>query len=295
MDNVFGELFSSFWGLVLYILKAFSPLFIGLILAYILNGPVEWVRTVVLKKRKNIHSLPEPKGRGMSIFITYTAITFILILLVYTFIVLMLGAVPPKGIIHTIQALYEYFSSYYGNLLQSINQHLPEELGINKFNPRESVIRWIDNYFSAEKIMNVFSHLISIIVNFFLGLIASIYFLKDKEFFLSLWQNLIYTLLPMRLHRIIKDIFSEINSIVITFIKGAIIDGVIVALISSIMLTVSGIKFAAIIGILSGTLNIIPYFGPLLSMIPAFLLVFSTQSLYKGFIAIAIIRVQHAV
>ena len=54
MDNVFGELFSSFWGLVLYILKAFSPLFIGLILAYILNGPVEWVRTVVLKKRKNI-------------------------------------------------------------------------------------------------------------------------------------------------------------------------------------------------------------------------------------------------
>jgi predicted PurR-regulated permease PerM len=64
---------------------------------------------------------------------------------------------------------------------------------------------------------------------------------------------------------------NEINGILSRFVKGALIDAVFIAILSSVALYIIGIDFAVFIGVFAGISNIIPYFGPIIGMIPAFI------------------------
>ena len=44
MDNFFLDFFAAAWKIFSLILTSMTPLFIGLIFAYIMNPAVEWVR-----------------------------------------------------------------------------------------------------------------------------------------------------------------------------------------------------------------------------------------------------------
>ncbi len=94
-------------------------------------------------------------------------------------------------------------------------------------------------------------------------------------------------ILKQKTHGITNEILSEINIVITTFIKGALIDSLIVALLSSIALSVVGVDYAVIIGIIGGILNIIPYFGPIFGMIPAFIVAFTTDGIGQAVLTIA--------
>ena len=63
-------------------------------------------------------------------------------------------------------------------------------------------------------------------------------------------------------------------------------DSLIVAFLSSLVLTLLHVKFAVIIGIMGGLLNIIPYFGPFFGMIPAFLVAFFSGGPVHGILVV---------
>ena len=243
-------------------LKAFFPLLIGLILAYILNGPVEYVSKKLKKDSSPNFGFEGPKERLFAIIITYIAISLLLATITYAFIVLMLGTLPRGDILTTLQGIYNYASS--SDILSS----------------------WLDKYFSATKLVEYASRIAEIIINLLLGIVASIYLIKDKEFFLMAWQKFLSLILPQKIHGIFCETLHEINIVITTFLKGAFVDSIIVALLSSIILSVLSIKHAVIIGIIGGLLNVIPYFGPFFSMVPAFFVSLTNQSLFKAIIAV---------
>ena len=59
----------------------------------------------------------------------------------------------------------------------------------------------------------------------------------------------------------------------------------------AIGLTIAGIKFAVFLGLFAGVCNIIPYFGPFIGMIPAFLVGIMTYDLTHALMAVAIMFV----
>ncbi len=262
VNNYFGDIIFSFWHVISYILKAFLPLFIGLIIAYILNGPVDYVGNKLKSSSRTFLSSHSPKGRWLAILITYTAVSFLLFSIGFAFIILMLGALPTSDINATIQSLYEYVYS------------------------SQVLSQWFSRYLSTEKIVNYASVILKYVINFLLGVVASIYLLKDKEFFLTMWQKLLSILLPQRIHGLVTETLYDINKVVSTFLKGALIDSLIVALLSSIALSLLNIKFAVIIGLIGGLLNVIPYFGPFFGMIPAFVVALSNQGFSKAIVAV---------
>lgn len=90
-----------------------------------------------------------------------------------------------------------------------------------------------------------------------------------------------------------NEILGEINNVLTTFIKGALIDSLIVAFLSSLALSLVKVEYAVIIGIIGGLLNIIPYFGPFFGMVPAFLVALTTNGLGQAIIAVlALLGVQ---
>lgn len=292
MDNFFIEAAQAFWQIISLILRALSPLFTGLVLAYLLNRPSEWVRTRLFKARDDMVSSESPKGRVPSMIITYSAVLIILFLIVYAFVILMIGSLPSGGIEKTAAQVYDYLNSSFADISGFLEKFVPFEIS-GTADTKGILSQWLGKSFSVSGLIKTAAGFAGGLVSFFIGLVASIYLLKDKEYFLSLWHKLLSIFLSQRAHGIVSEVLSEINNVLTTFIKGALIDSMIVALLSSAVLSVLRVRFAVMIGIIGGLLNVIPYFGPFFGMIPAFAAAFASGGLPQAILAVlALIGVQ---
>lgn len=286
MDNFFYDIIASLWQIMAVVFRALSPLIIGLLIAYLLNPAVEWVGQKITGGPQGFLSSRRPKGRVIAILITYTSALGLIFLIIYAFVVLILGALPSGGIQQTAEKVYDYFASSYQVVTDFLAKYLPGSLAEKDYNPEADFVAWLEKRFSFNSIFSMMENLAGALVSFFIGLVASVYLLRDKEFFLSLWQKFLSVILRQRSHGLTNEVLDEINKVLSTFIKGALIDSLIVALLSSLALSLLKVKFAVIIGLLGGILNIIPYFGPFFGMAPAFLIALVTAGLGQAVMAL---------
>ena len=150
-------------------------------------------------------------------------------------------------------------------------------------------MHWISENINASSVITFFSSIGGSVVNVLIGIIISIYLMKDKQFFLGLWRKFLHLVMPQKGNAVLTEALSEVNGVLSKFIRGALLDALIVAILSSIGLTVLGLEASVFIGVFAGICNVIPYFGPVMGMIPAFLMGLCTDGLLKGIIAAAIL------
>lgn len=155
----------------------------------------------------------------------------------------------------------------------------------------QNIIKWITDNLSAETAMGIISGVGVSIFNFVIGVMVSIYLSIDKHFFLRLWSKLMSLLLPEKGSFALERTLNEINGVTSKFLRGVLLDALIVGILSSIALMISGLQFAIFVGIFAGICNIIPYFGPIIGMVPAFIIGFFTEGLWQGLIAVGILFV----
>lgn len=97
--------------------------------------------------------------------------------------------------------------------------------------------------------------------------VFTFFFLADghliQKSFLRLIPNRYFEMMVLLQHKI----FVAVQS----FIRGQMIDALAVGILTSIGLAIIGMPFFMVIGIIAGIGNLVPYFGPLIGFIPAFL------------------------
>ena len=150
---------------------------------------------------------------------------------------------------------------------------------------------WISDNISASSVISFFTGISGSIVDIVVGIIISIYLMKDKQFFLGLWRKFLNLTLSERHVAVVSDTLGAIDGVFSKFIRGALLDALIIALLSSIGLSIMGLQGAVFIGIFAGIANVIPYFGPVIGMIPAFLMGLCTDGFWSGALAVIILLV----
>lgn len=279
------------------LLSAFSPLFIGLIIAYLLNP----LATIIDKRvmQRVFFRIPEDpikaeKRRNLSRFIG-VLITFLIVLaafaaIIYGFAVMILGQFVFKDFSAMVTEVTKSFLNYEVEMRQWVAQNLPKGLLSDKLlEAANTIINWISSNFSATTALNAVTGAVGSVVNAAIGAIISIYLMKDKDFFLGLWRKFLHLTLPQRANAAVTETLNEVNGVLSQFVRGALLDAVIVAIMSSIGLSLIGLKFAVFIGVFAGISNIIPYFGPLLGMIPAFIIGWFTDSFTQAVVAVVVL------
>ncbi len=103
------------------------------------------------------------------------------------------------------------------------------------------------------------------IPNYALTPVFVYYFLADTPFFKNLFTNLI----PARLRDKSIELGTQIDKVIGSFIKSQLILSLVISVLSLIVLVVFKIRFALIIALINGVTNMIPYFGPIIGLIPA--------------------------
>ncbi|MGV4414851.1 AI-2E family transporter [Chryseobacterium sp. T1] len=93
----------------------------------------------------------------------------------------------------------------------------------------------------------------------------------------------------------VQEIVTEIQMMTKKYITGLLIQVVIVSILSSLMLTILGVKYAILLGVLTGLLNVIPYIGVLISLVISMFIAFATgEPITCLYVAIGYIAV-HAI
>lgn len=274
MNTLFTDLAAALWQLIHPVLSAASPLLTGTVLAWILNPVVD--------------KLSRRFSRGQSILITYAVVFLSLTAFVSGFVILILGALPTGSFESTLNLILDYFRQAYDEASGFLRRWFPPEFA-DSSQAAEGLRLWLRQHFSVTALLSDIRAFSGSAVSLFLGVIASVYLLKDKEYFLLLRDRFLSLVLKQKTHGIICEIASEINTVLSSFIKGALIDSLLVALLSSAALSLLEIKFAVIIGVLGGLLNIIPYFGPFIGMFPAFTVALITGGPAKSVAAVLIL------
>ena len=278
MGNIFADAAAFLYQPVKAVLGAFTPIFIGLMLSYILIPAVDWLCRYM--------------KRGWAILVTYLSVLFCIAGLTYGFVVLIIGSLPSGGISETVNLVYNYFVQSAEAVTGFFRQHFPSDWLPSASESMAGIQSWFRKLLSwgsvdFSSLRNMISKFSGHIVSSVLGIIASVYLLKDKDFFIRTWNALMSLILPQKIHGQLCELWFEIDVVLRTFIRGAFLDSVVVAFLSAVVLTILKVDFAVVIGLVGGILNIIPYFGPVFGMIPAFVAGFFGGGLVHGVAAVA--------
>lgn len=98
--------------------------------------------------------------------------------------------------------------------------------------------------------------------------IFSFFFLRDGN---SIIRGLV-SLTPNRYFEMAHDLAFLISRQMATFVRGRIIEAIIIGIVVTIGLHFTDIRYAPLLGFFAGVTNLIPYIGPLIGMIPGILI-----------------------
>ena len=260
------------------ILSMLSPFFWALGLAYFFNPLMK-----LIERRFNIRRVP-------SLIITY---------------IIVIGVIA-LGVVIIFPTVFNSLGDLFRNLPEyAENTEVWLTDKINEFNKdyylnplivdrlEETLTKSLNeiNVFISSLLSSLFSSTIKFttsFLKFIFGFIISIYILKDKEKLLNISKKIICRLFPEPKQDEILEFLGEANSVFSEFIIGKSIDSFIIGVLCYIGLILIHAPFALLISIIVGVTNMIPYFGPFIGMIPAFILTFLTDPM-KAFIVLLFI------
>lgn len=163
-----------------------------------------------------------------------------------------------REVFDDLNKMYIKYSNNLKDLPKEL-QGIQEVIGENLSKIQESLIGSIENFTTS--IINMFSRILSFIII----PILTFYFLKDKDYF----KKKIYMTIPKRFRSDTLKVSREIDLVLEKFIRGQLIVALFVGVVTVIGLAIIGIDFAFIIGLVAGIANFIPFFGPIIGIVPA--------------------------
>lgn len=280
------------------LVEAFWPLIIGLILAYLLNPLSEFIDNKLVNRLVKIPEDPIKAERRsnlshfISVLLTIILVIIAVIAIIYGFAVLLIGKVIFNDLSSLMDAFKAAVISYEDAFRNWIATNVPDGMISEKLGDLATFIMgWISDNISVSSVITTFTNIGGSVIDIVIGIIISIYLMKDKKFFLGLWRKFLHLALPQKGNAVITETLNEVNGVLSKFIRGALLDALIIAILSSIGLSIMGLEAAVFIGIFAGICNVIPYFGPVIGMIPAFLMGLFTEGFWEGALAVIILFV----
>ena len=135
-------------------------------------------------------------------------------------------------------------------------------------------------------------NVVKAVFNAIIGLIISVYVLMTKEKFIGQAKKIIYAIFRPRYGNVVMEVFRKADDVFGGFFIGKIIDSLIIGCICFVGLAILRMPYVALISVIVGVTNIIPFFGPYIGAIPSFILIFLVDPMKGVYFIIFIIILQ---
>ena len=266
--------FGSFMRMLMPILFGFG---IGYLLAPVLNFIERKILIPIFDKLK-IKDSSKRKNviRGIGVALTLC----FLLLIIYIVIAMLVSQIVPS-----IRNIIDNGNTYMANVEDWMDNWIKEHPSIgsyvnNLFVQYSGKLEdWLDGS-ALEKITPILKTFLVGIYNtmdvlwkFIVGLIISVYVLISKEKFVGQAKKITYAIFKRETANIVVRDFSFVNKTFIGFLGGKLLDSLIIGILCFIGTSILKTPYAALVSVVVGVTNIIPFFGPFIGAIPCAVLI----------------------
>ena len=297
-----GTHLKSIFGAIKMLFGILAPIIYGLFIAYLLNPIMKFLEEKVILGLicKKLQYTPSEKVRKIFRLVSVILSLLFMLACIYGLIALLVPQLI-DSVVNLVNSFPRYVTTV-RQYMERLFQNDPE-LESNAVQVFEKVAssleNWINNSFlpKINEVMASFSSRImdflSIIKNFLIGSIISIYFLNGKEGFIARGKRVLYAAAgdPSFANNVLRDL-RYVNRTFGGFFLGKIIDSAIIGVICYVCTSIMKIPYSLLVSVIVGITNIIPFFGPFIGAVPCALLIFLVSPLKCLYFIIFIIVLQ---
>lgn len=274
MGNI-GDIIKTVGNVLSHIATLFKPLIIAFCIAYVLYPLVNFFED----KMGKINFFNKGKRiRGIGVFIAYIIVLAAIGGIIIGIYFMIGGKITGFTDFNTIT---EKITGYINNIQFSIGDVKQFLMEHNIDSPAifaeyaEKIVTGIQGWLAVgiSTLPGKIAAVTSNIVPTFLAIFISVYLLIDSEYFIDIWKKFYYVIFrKSKLGKSLGKAGDIINKSFSNYIRGQLVDAIIIGILSAIALSIVGVDSAVIIGIIAGICNLIPYIGPVIGTVLAILM-----------------------
>lgn len=260
--------------IVTFVTTLFAPIFLALILFYLINPLVNWMEK---KKIKRIVAI------GI-VFVVMILIVVILVLLAIPQLIKQINqlivAVP--SFVKTFETEFDKLAS--SNMLKSVDiESYMDKFDLSFSKISKTIVSGISNGF-----MPIVTSIAAIVMTIATAPMILFFMLKDGDKI----APKIKKMLPNNYGDEVLGLLSKMNATLSSYISGQAIECAFVATFTSIGYALVGIPYAFLFGCIAGLTNMIPYLGPYIGLLPAILVTVFQDPIKSVLACVVVIIVQ---
>lgn len=270
---VIVQKFSVISGVLASFANVIAPVTWGIVIAYIVNPMMKFFERVFGKcfERKKAH-----RKLVRSLSVAFGLLTLLAVLFAIVAVLL-------PQVVESVIGLARNFNSYLNNFESWIYKFVEDYPDIYSFvqtqfdNLQPKLTDFINSIVPklgewAIKLKDGAIGFIGGLGDFVIGFIVAIYLLFSKEKFIAQMRKFVAAVLPEGGKNAVYSIAARTNKMLGGFISGKLIDSTIIGILTFICMSIMKMDFVALISVVVGVTNIIPFFGPFIGAIPSALL-----------------------
>ena len=222
---------------------------------------------------------------------TVYIIAIVLFLLIIRFVVPIIS--------QSIVDLVNNFQNYYNLTVEKINElpddsPLKSEYLINLVKEFKNID--LKQFVNVEKLTKYAQGAISIasgIFDFFVSIIVSVYILLERTEIVRFIKKLTKSIFDEDIYNNINKYFDRTNEIFLKFLESQFLDAIVVEILTSVAMSIMGVKYGLLLGFLIGLFNMIPYFGAIIAVTISIIITFLTGGISQAiWMAVVVIILQ---
>lgn len=266
---------------ILFLFDLFTPIFVALGIAFVLNMPM---RAIEKQLSKFIDS-----SKQKSLLRTISIITTLLLTILVLFLIF--SIILPK-VIDSFYLVFNNISTLIDNSIKSMDSIL-KQVGVDVNVKELSYVKNIQSISWKDFLNGQFDTILGVangvvdnamafantFMDFFLGFCLSIYLLSGKEKLLRQLRNVCDAFFSEKRVEEIYRVAKKAQIIFEKFVGGQLVNCAILGVICYLTYKIMGIQFPELNAALVAILSIIPVFGPLFAMMISFVLIFAFDPL----------------
>lgn len=266
--------FSAIKGAIGGFMNIAQPILYGLAIGYLMNPIMMFIERGILK-------IVEKKGTKNKYRHLIRTLSSILAVIVFILVIAALLSMVIPQVVSNISHLVDTLPAQ----VNSFIVHMSEwRFGNNEITAYietylTSIVDWLEDWLRnsilpqakdyAASITNGVINMLNALKNIIIGLVVSIYVMCEKERFEGQSKKIIFSVLPSRAANQVIQIFHTTNNIFGGFIKGKLLDSLIIGIICYIVLSIIQMPYTLLVSVIVGFTNIIPFLVHLLGQFQA--------------------------
>lgn len=296
------------------VVNILMPFIYGAVIAYLLTPVCKVIQTYLEDKTQLQHRPPEKAKKLKSLF---KGISILLSILLFCLIIYALIAMLVPQLVNSVLLLVDAMPGYIQTAsiwLEKLVEDNPVMLSyVEQYST--DIMDYVQNFAKTSLLPNINNiitgvsasllTMIGVAKNLIIGLIVAVYFLNSRELFCCQARLMTHAIFrdremteeekasgkEQKAEWIIRET-NVLNEYLGGFVKGKLLDSLIIGLICMIFTAVVKMPYAVLVSVIIGVTNIIPFFGPFIGAIPTALLILMVSPIQCVYFVVFIIVLQ---